>query len=142
MKSLALVAGDLSVGAGGYKLVTGSERIRQDLALALGEDVGNDRFHPDWGSVLINFIGQPLDGSTQFNVRSEVARVIQQYIDAQSQNIVQTGLDRNRQVVNTGDIVIGVSSISAEVLYDTIKIIANLQTLSGKTIAIDRTVTI
>ena len=142
MKSLALVAGDLSVGAGGYQLVTGSDRIRQDMALALGEAAGNDRFHPDWGSVLMNFIGQPIDSNTQFNIRAEVGRVIQQYIDVQAQNVIQAGLNRERQVANTGDIVVGVSNINAKVYYDTVRVSANLQTLSGKTIAVDRTVNI
>ena len=142
MKSLALVNGDLSVGAGGNRLVTGSARIRQDLALALGEEIGNDQFHPEWGSVLVRFLGQPIDEETEFNIRSEIARVIKQYIDAQAQSILVNGLNRNRQNSNTGDIVIGVSDINTTVMYDTIKVSANLQTLSGNIISINRTVTI
>jgi phage baseplate assembly protein W len=140
MKSLALVNGDLSVGAGGYQLVTGSARIRQDMALALGEEIGNDQFHPEWGSVLIRFLGQQIDQETQFHIRSEIARVIRQYIDAQAQVILINNINRNRQTSGSADIVVGVSDITTTVSYDTIQISANLQTLSGKTIAIDRTV--
>ena len=142
MKSLALVNGDLSVGAGGYQLVTGSARIRQDLALALGEEIGNDQFHPEWGSVLIRFLGQPIDQETEFNVRAEIARVVQNYINIQAQNVIYNGLNRNRQTMNDADIVVGVSNITTTVMYDTIQISANLQTLSGKVIVIDRTVSL
>jgi hypothetical protein len=142
MKSLALVNGDLSVGPQGYKTVTGASRIRQDLALALGEILKSDRFHPEWGSVLVNFIGQPIDTSLEFQIKAEVARVLKEYIAIQNKNIIRTGLNRSRQVVDTGDIVKSVQDITVKVSYDTIYVMASLLTYSGTNIAISRTVTL
>jgi phage baseplate assembly protein W len=53
--------------------------------LALAEPYGDDRFHPQWGSVLPNYVGTPIGADTEMLVRSEVARVIQAYIGVQAE---------------------------------------------------------
>ena len=60
MKSFALQNGDLVLGQGGLLTVTGPSKVRQDLSIAMREPVGCDRFHPNWGSVLPNYIGEPI----------------------------------------------------------------------------------
>lgn len=140
MKSLALVAGDLHLGPGGYQTVTGRDRIRQDLALALGEEVGHDRFHTEWGSVLIRYIGQPLSEEVLFQVRAEVTRVAQQYIRAQNATLARTVLNQTRPTYTTDDVVTGITEATAEMSYDTIKVRITLQTQAGRQITISRTV--
>lgn len=140
MKSLALVGGDLSVGPGGFQTVTGAARIHQDLALFLGEDAGSDRFHPQWGSVVAEYIGQPLDEETKFHVKSEVGRVIQQYINSQNSVLNSVSLNGERSNHSTDDIVVEVVDIQVEALYDTLKVSASLVTASGRAIRVSRTV--
>jgi hypothetical protein len=122
--------------------VTGGARIRQDLALALGEEVGGDHFHPEWGSVVIRYLGVPINDELIFDVKTEVTRVIEQYISNQNRILREGLLSQSRPVYVTDDIVVGVSDVDATVTFDTIKVTANLTTQSGRNLSISRTVNI
>lgn len=140
MKTLALVGGDLALGEGGYRMLTGPARIRQDLALALAEPYGHDQFHPEYGSVLPNYIGEPLTAELQLLVRSEVVRVLQQYIGAQQAGVAADALSGARSRYSYQDIVQQVTSVDTKVLHDTLKVTIALRTQSGTTVKILRTV--
>lgn len=141
MKTLALQSGDLVVGSDGHKTITGSQRIRQDLALALGEAYGNDRFHPTWGSTLPNYIGRPMSSDSEMLVRSEVARVVQGYIDTQRAEVLNDNLTGRRSRFTTADVVSRLNAISTVLRYDTIKVKISLTTKSGESLAVSRSVT-
>lgn len=140
MKTLLLAQGDLVVTPRGHATVDGSPRIRQDLALALGEELGHDRFHREWGSVVARFVGGPITASTELAVVSEVNRVLGVYITAQRQNIQRDGLKQQISRFSTADVVQSVQSIVAEVFFDTIRITVTLLTGSRETVTITRTV--
>lgn len=140
MKTLALVGGDLALGEGGYKTLTGPARIRQDLALALAEPYGHDSFHPEWGSVLPNYIGEPLTAERELLVRSEVVRVLQQYIAAQQAGVAADALAGARSRYSYQDIIQSVTSVDTKVQYDSLKVTVVLRTQSGATVRILRTV--
>lgn len=140
MKTLALVGGDLALGEGGYRTLTGPARIRQDLALAMAEPYGHDRFHPEYGSVLSSYIGQPLDAELELLVRSEVVRVLHQYIGAQQADIAADALSGSRSRFSYADVVDEISSVTTDVSYDTLKVTVVLRTRTGQTVRILRTV--
>lgn len=140
MKTLALQSGDLVVGPNGHKTITGSAKIRQDLALALGEPYGNDRFHPDWGSVLPNYIGRPIGPDTEMLVRSEAARVVQVYIDVQTAEIVNDTLAARRSRFTTADVVARLDNINTQISFDSIRIKLSLVTQSQEALSVSRTV--
>lgn len=140
MKTLALQGGDLVVGPQGHKTITGSAKIRQDLALALGEPYGNDRFHPTWGSVLPNYVGRPIGADTEMLVRSECARVVQLYIDTQRAEIVNDTLAARRSRFTTADVVARLDDIDTQIAYDTIRVKLALTTQSGESLNVARTV--
>ena len=140
IKTLALRNGDLVPGPTGYQTLSGAQKIRQDLALALGESYGDDRFHPAWGSALPNYIGEPVGEELRSLTVSEAARVIQQYIDTQSAEVLQDSLAQNRSRYDTDDVVSQVLSIDAELAMDTIKVKVVLRTMAGQSITISRTV--
>lgn len=142
MKTLALQGGDLVIGQAGHKTVTGLAKIRQDLALALGEELGNDRFHATWGSTLPKFVGVPITGDTEMLVRSEVARVIQAYINIQQAEIVNDNLIGKRSSYSTADVVAAVTDISTVVSYDTVRVKVSLRTLSQQNVSINRTLSL
>ena len=140
MKTLALINGDLVVGAAGHLTISGVPKIRQEMALALGEEYGSDRFHRDLGSILIEFIGQPIDGQTEMMIRAEVGRVAQQYIDTQRREVLRDHLECRASRFDASDVVVGITDIQARIDYDTVRIKANLLTQSGANVTINRTV--
>lgn len=140
MKTLAMSNGDLVVGATGHQTISGVPKIRQEIALALGEDYGADRFHPELGSVLGEFIGQPLDEETDMLVRAEVGRVVQQYIAVQQREVLRDHLAQRRSRFDASDVVTGITDIQASVDFDTVRVSANLVTQSGAQVQVSRTV--
>lgn len=140
MKTLALVGGDLAPGDGGYIILTGSARIRQDLALALGEAYGHDTFHPEYGSVLASYIGEPLTAELELLVRSEVVRVLQQYVAGQQADIASDSLSTSRSRYSTQDVVDSVTAVTTQVSFDTVKVLVSLVTRAGQTVNVARTV--
>lgn len=140
MKQLALVGGDLALDNGGYRMVTGAARIRQDLSLALAEPYGGDTYHPEFGSVLAAHIGEPLTPELELLVRAEVVRVVQQYVDGQQAQIAADALSGSRSRFSFQDVVQSVQSISTDIQYDTIKVTIALKTQSGGTVRVLRTV--
>lgn len=142
MKTLQLRNGDFVLGQGGYTTVTGTAKIRQDLALALGEPLGDDRFHPDWGSVLPNYVGQPITDETEMLVQAECARVIQQYIDAQRTGILNDVLNGNRTRYTTDDVVVQVTDIAANADLDNLRVKLSLLTQASQNVTITRTVSL
>ncbi|THA72426.1 hypothetical protein E6R60_26185 [Streptomyces sp. A0642] len=140
MKTLALVGGDLALAEGGYRLLTGAPRIRQDLALALAEPYGHDSYHPEYGSVLSSYIGEPLTAELELLVRSEVVRVMQQYVGAQQASIAADALSGSRSRYSHQDVVKQIQSITTDIAYDVLKVTVAVRTESGATIKILRTV--
>lgn len=144
MKTLALANGDLVVGAGGHRTVSGSEKVRQEIALALGEYWGTDRFHADqWGSVLTDYLGQPIDtaGSLEFDVRTEIARVLANYVAIQTTEIYNDYLDGRRSRFDTADVIRSVDSIDVAKVNDSFRITIALTTAAGLAVTLNRTVT-
>lgn len=141
MKTLALQGGDLAVGPSGHKTITGSAKIRQDLALALGEPYGDDRFHPTWGSTLHHYVGRPIGNDTELLVRSEIARVVQVYIDAQRAEIVDDTAAGRRSRYTTSDVVARLDDIATQINFDTIRVKLKLITQAQESLTISRTVT-
>lgn len=128
------------VGPNGHKTVTGSAKIRQDLALALGEQLGHDRFHPEWGSVLPSYIGRPITADTELLVRSEANRVVQVYIDVQRNEIVNDTLAGRRSRFTTADVVARLDDIKTQINFDTIRVRLSLVTQSQEMLTISKTV--
>lgn len=138
MKTLALVQGDLVLAGGTYVTFTGSDKIQQDLTLALNEDYGSDIYHPYWGSILDRYIGAPLTAELQSAVSLEVQRIIKNYIAAQADTLaIGTAYDI-KGVYNTSDVVQKLESIDVQVSYDSINITVKLQTLSRQTVTIKK----
>jgi phage baseplate assembly protein W len=142
MKTFALQSGDLVIGNTGHKMISGTSKIRQDLALALGETYGNDRFHPQWGSVLPNYVGTPIVADTEMLVKSEVARVIQYYIGIQQSEVLQDALKIDRARFSTADVVAQVTNISTVINYDTIQVKVTLTTAAQQNVSITRSISL
>lgn len=141
MQSLGLIQGDLAIdGTGDYLTVSGTARIKQDLTLALTEELGADRFHPGWGSILKEYLGQPITPELQQAVRAEVNRVLQNYIVLQQQEVLRDSQFDVAGRFDTSDVVRSVGEIQVRTLYDAIYVSAILTTLARETVTISRQV--
>ena len=140
MKTLALSNGDLVVGPGGLQLLDGPAKIRQDIALALGENYGDDPYNPGWGSVLLRYIGEPITDDLPMLVQAEVNRILQQYITNQQQRLAAAALNNQQHTISTSEIIRTVNSVDVSVQYDTITVLIDLTTMAGQTMTISRTV--
>lgn len=143
MKTLALSGGDLVINAShGYQTITGSPKIRQDLALALIEPLGDDPYHPNWGSLLNKYIGHPLTGDLELLVEQEARRIVTQYMNTQSQAISTSQTNGTPIGYTTSDVVVGITSINGIINYDTIQLTISLVTAAGQGVDITRTVNV
>lgn len=138
MQTFGLVHGDLDISGGGYVLLTGADRIRQDLALALMEEYGSDRFHPGWGSVISRYIGQVLTPELQQLVRAEVNRVIQNYISIQRAEVLRDSQVDIAGRFNTNDVVRRLISVTTSTRFDRIDAVITLETLARETVQIKK----
>ena len=143
MKDLQLIGGDLVTGSRGYLTVSGAPYLRQRIALAFGEPYGDDPYHPQWGSTLPSMIGSPIEGGTTALVTSEAARVLQQLMDAQQQQITGSVLNGTRSQLSAADVIASVNSVNAVASGDpdTIVLLISLTTQAGTQIQVARTVT-
>lgn len=141
MRQIALINGDIAIGTdGGMLMHSGAARIKQDLTLALAEEYGTDRFHPTWGSVLPQYLGQLLTAEMQQLVRAEVNRVIQNYIVIQQNDVVRDTTVDVRGRYDTSDVVQSVGAISVVQVLDAVYLSATLTTLARQTVSVSQQV--
>lgn len=115
--SLALKNGDLVQSGSSLKIVSGIEKLKQDLSLWLGERFGIDRFHPNLGSTLQNFIGDVISSSTQSRIESEVLRVLNNY-----QAVQYRGLKERPQLYSPSELLYSIDSVNVSLSYDTVSV--------------------
>lgn len=136
MQQLGLINGDIAIDSGDPMMISGADRIRQDLALALSEEFGDDRFHPTWGSIIKRYLGQLINPQLQQLVRAEVLRVVKNYIAVQSAGVLA---DTQVDIVgrfDTSDVVRQIMSVQTQATFDTINVVVALQTLDRNTFQI------
>ena len=131
MKTLQLRDGDLVVGATGHQTVTGAAMVAQDLRGALGEPLGNDRFHPGYGSTLGDSIGVILDEGAQFTVEQEVVRVVGNYAAVQQDRIQRDALSANRSRFTTDGVLADVGDVRVTSVDDAVKVSIGITMLDG-----------
>jgi phage baseplate assembly protein W len=141
VKTLALSGGDLVIGSGGLQMISGAAKIRQDVALALGEEYGTDPYNAGWGSVLPQYVGQAIDDDTTMLVQAEVNRILQQYMAVQQAMLSTASTSGTTTTLTTSDVVRSVDGVDVTVLYDTVKVLITLTTMAGQTLSLSRTVT-
>jgi phage baseplate assembly protein W len=127
VKTLRLLSRDLVLVGGEFQEAAGDVRIQQDLRGALLEPLGNDRFHPGWGSVLPQFIGvNYVTAETVAKISQEVTRVVANYVAVQQSNLQRDSLAGRISRYTTADIIRSVDGIAmtavADKVYGTIKL--------------------
>lgn len=136
MYTLQLRNGDFVLGSGGFQTITGASKVVQDLRCALVEPVGNDRFHPGYGSLLQDFIGEPLDEILAFSVQQEVARVVQNYSAVQRDQIEADVLSGLASRYNSADVIANLSDIKSTLVGDRLYVQVALTTLDAQSLVL------
>lgn len=135
MKTLAVANGDLVLGARGFATVTGARKAAQDVGIALREGYGHDRFHPELGSVLPEFIGRPIGADTRLLIETEVKRVVATYMQTQVREQQRRQVRGEQSAIGADEAVVGLDQI--RVFYhglDRIDIVIAILTQSGQRI--------
>ncbi len=141
MRTFELVGGDLVLGEGGFALVTGQAKVKQDLGVAMREPYGCDRFHPRWGSILINYVGEPIEQQTSFLIQSEVGRIIRNYIMVQGGVVEEDVTAQRRSRLTMSEVVVGVNGIDVRQNQDKYHVRVRLSLFSGEEAVLTGTVT-
>lgn len=123
--------GDLQVGPQGFASATGSQKIQQDLFVATAEPYGSDPFHPGWGCLLQNYIGSPIDDTTQTLITSEISRVINNYMLVQQDQLQTAANAGNANQYSSNEIISGVNSINYTQSTSTISVEVEVATQNG-----------
>lgn len=140
MRTLAIVDGDLVMAADSYLLVSGPNKIKQDLYFALHEAYGGDPYHPLWGTVLGQYVGAPLTAATEQSVIDEVNRVVTNYLSVQADRIDAHTVADTRSTLTTSDVVSVVDDMSVQQVGPSLLITVALSTLAGQKVNVSREV--
>jgi len=122
--SLKVVNGDLSIKAGKFDLVQGSEKLKQDLTLWLTERYRDDRFHPTYGSILDGYIGGVINASeTIVRVQSETLRVLSNY-----QQIQLARFRESPGKFQPSELLRSVNGVDVSLSYDKVVVLVRITT--------------
>jgi len=140
MKTFQIKNGDLVIGPGGYVAISGPVKLRQDLAIAMLEPLGSDRFHPRWGSLLSQYIGTPLDQAAVFAVSAEVRRIVTNHMVRQDQQITRDRVEGKKSRLTADEVVAKLVDVNTQTTLDRLFVRVAVLTLAGTTIMVRQTV--
>ncbi|HEY6021107.1 MAG TPA: hypothetical protein VIY48_14725 [Candidatus Paceibacterota bacterium] len=130
--SLKVVNGDLSITAGKFDLVQGSDKLKQDLTLWLTERYRDDRFHPTYGSILDGYIGGVIDANkTIVMVQSETLRVLGNY-----QQIQMARFRESPSKFQPSELLQSVNGVNVSLSYDKVIVLVRITTAARTTTSI------
>jgi hypothetical protein len=130
--SLKVVNGDLSITAGKFDIVSGTDKLTQDLTLWLTERYRDDRFHPTYGSILDGYIGGVINANdTIVRVQSEVLRVLSNY-----QQIQQAAFRATPNKFQPSELLQSVNGVDVSLSYDKVIVLIRITTAARTTTSI------
>lgn len=138
MKTMRLDDGDFVIGSSSdYQMLVKTPKVEQDLRCALIEPLGNDRFHPGWGSSLTEFIAQPLDPALELTVTTEVNRVLGNYAAVQRDKIEADMYSNAETRFTTEEVLASVLGVKTTTDRDGLRIQIGVATASGDVVTVD-----
>lgn len=137
--------GDLNLGGagGGFAIVTGQQKLVQDLKNWLLEPRGTDPIHPDYGALLDggllpdgteadSIIGNELNAETLILIESEVRRVLGAYQQQQLDRLTaESALYGGKNTFSAGEILVAVQNVALQQASDTVLVTVTIQTGDG-----------
>lgn len=142
--SLQVFNGDLNFGGpGGFAIVTGQNKLIQDLKDWILEPRGTDPIHPDYGALLDGgalpdgtvqgpIIGDLITPATMILIESEVRRILgayqQQQLDRLNREMVQYG---GKNTFSMGEVLLAINGVTLQQVSDTVLVNVSITTGDG-----------
>lgn len=131
MQSLALAHGDLVVSSGRCAMVTGRDKLLQDLSLWLRERLGVGYTTPVFGSRLPDMVGSVATEETEADIQSEVTRILSLYQTYQY-NMIKAAQENGVPIqYSKNEILDEIRNIKTRMLSDRVIVDVTIATLSG-----------
>jgi hypothetical protein len=140
--------GDMNLsGPGGFAIVSGQQKLVQDLKNWLLEPRGTDASHPEYGSIIDggiqpdgsivqSSIGTTIDDERLLDIETEIRRVLlayqQQQIDRLQKEVVQYN---GKNTFSPGEILRSVESVDVAQLDNAVIVKITILTSDGQTIS-------
>lgn len=119
--SLRIANGDLAQQGSQLGIVSGVDKLKQDLTLWMTERWGIDRFHPAMGSNFQNYIGGIISYHTQAMVQHEAERILDNY-----QKVQWRGLREAPNIYSLSELLWSINSVKVAVGFDAVGVAVNV----------------
>ena len=131
MRTFLLRDGDFDLNGDRYRMVEGTARLQQQVGLCVREPWQIDRFHPGWGSVLPNWIGNSIiDRSVDMDVGNEIRRVVRNFAASTAGEVRRRANLGLQPVMRPSEVLSGVMSITIRHQLDRLYVRTVLTTAS------------
>jgi hypothetical protein len=130
-----LVNGDIVVGQSGYVMVSGQQKVLQDLVVATSEPYGSDSYHPGWGTYLTSYVGGD-PSVVPAMAETEVMRLVSNYMQVQQYQQTKALAAGQSSPFTNDDYVTGLTSLNTTADLDSISVSATVLTASGATVGV------
>lgn len=125
--TIALKEGDIDLKGNTVAIVTGTQKLEQELGVWLKERYGSDRFHTNYGSTLDHYIGSVMTDSAVYEIENEVGRVLRNY-----QALQHRKFQSDPQSLDPSEILAQINEVRAVADYDQVQVTIHFTTY-GKT---------
>lgn len=121
-------------------MLGGQMKLRQDLGILVREALGEDRFHPRWGTELGEYIGMTVSSQTKALIQGEISRIIHNYMMIQGSQI-EADLNSGKPPRHiSSEILTGIEKIEVQQWFDRLNVKVTVRTFDGKILTLFRTV--
>lgn len=151
-KSLALINGDLAITGRSFSIVSGRDKLAQDLTLWVLEKVGTDPATPTYGNTLdggvVNgvqipsMVGQMLTQESMTTIQGIVQNLLQQYQQGQLVKMKAEIAQYGNSTLSNDEVIYSIDGIQVANLGDIVIIQANLTTLAKANLTVTIPLTI
>lgn len=124
--TISIKDGDVELKGNTISIVTGTNKLKQELSVWLRERFQSDRFHTNYGSTLDFYIGSVVSEQAVFEIESEVGRVLRNY-----QSLQLRKFQSDPQNLDPSEILSEVDNIQAKANYDSVEVVVSFTTYSG-----------
>lgn len=135
MRTWKISESDVSVrGDGWVNELKGYERVAQEMACWLLEPIGTDPLYPNFGSRLPEMVGSAIGSGTLEDVRSEVMRVLENYVSYTRARIEESrSLDASTYVEmwGKGEVISSIDSVQVDSVADTVRVTVTFSMSDG-----------
>lgn len=140
MKTFLVRGGDIHLGPTGFEMCNGQQKLKQDLAMAMIEPLGTDRFHPRWGSLFASYIGAAFAPEAKAIIQSEANRILANTRAMVLREIERDSLSAHKSRYTDDEVIGSVDLIEIRIKLDAVFVRVWLTTRSGQQFAFVRQV--